>query len=610
MMNKQNFILSVFIASTLGLNAQAEPVGLMNTPQADKIPPHVQLPEGALAGHYFASQIHDLNAQRFSLLLPDNSEINVQKSASRQHPNGSKVWKGSVEGSPDSSVLISQYGTAIAGTIRMEGRVYKIQQVADELHMLIEVSPNEPFPEHEPISADVYTPQGSSSQPATDQASDDGSQIDVMVVYSTATKERYGGVNGVNAYIAQAISESNTSYIKSQINTQLRLVHTAEVRNTFGQGMGYDLSALKNTTDSLIDEVHGWRDQYGADMVSWFNESSDYCGIAYLNKGDLSLDAGWGFSVVYSSCATGYFSTAHELGHNMGSHHDVVTTGGATGVYPYSLGYQNPDGTFRTVMAYNCPGGCVRAQHFSNPNVTYSYESAGSLIDSGLPTGITDQADNARSINQTRVPVSLWRTAVVGTPPNASFDFSCSLLSCNFTDTSTSTNPIVSTEWNFGDDSNSSLQNPAHTYTAAGSYSVQLTITDDTGATDIQVSTVTVTDSNPEPPGAATLDSLLPDYTTTVPISWAAVTNASSYTLEREKLHPKNGKWTSNTLISGVSSPYSDQPGSGTFRYRLVATNEYGSSTSSWVQTSVADGGSSGGGGNGGGNGGGKGRNK
>ncbi|MGB0205529.1 MAG: reprolysin-like metallopeptidase [Neptuniibacter sp.] len=605
----KRIMLPVILASLYSTSTLAQPVGLMQSPQGKKIPSNVQLPERAIAGHYFASHIQSLNAQKFSLLLPDKREIVISKSSSRNHPNGSKVWKGEVTGAPESSALISQYGKAIAGVIRYENRVYKIQQIVDELHMMIEVSPHEPFPEHEPISADAYSPQGSSSEPATDQASDDGSQIDVMIVYSTATLERYGGENGVNAFIALAIAETNEAYSNSQINTQLRLVHTAEISNTFGQGMSYDLSALKNTTDNLVDEVHAWRDQYGADMVSWFNESSDYCGIAYLNKGDLSLDAGWGFSVVYSSCATGYYSTAHELGHNMGSHHDVVTTGGATGVYPYSLGYQNPNGEFRTVMAYNCPGGCLRAQYFSNPNVTYSYYSGGVLVDSGLATGIQDEADNARSINQTRLPVSQWRTAVVGSPPNASFDYSCTQLDCSFTDTSTASNPIVSRDWNFGDGNSSVLQNPSNSYAAAGSYTVQLTITDDTGATDIQVSTVTVSDVNPEPPAAAYLDGLANEYTDTVVLSWADVSGASSYSLEREKKHPKNGKWTSNTLISGVSSPHNDQPGAGTFRYRLIASNEFGSSTSTWVQTTVVDSGSSGGGG-GGTKGGGKGRNK
>ena len=37
---------------------------------------------------------------------------------------------------------------------------------------------------------------------------------------------------------------------------------------------------------------------------------------------------------------------------------------------------------------------------------------------------------------------------------------------------------IVSWNWSFGDGSNSTLQNPSHTYATDGSYTVSLTISD------------------------------------------------------------------------------------------------------------------------------------
>src|SRR5207247_4453457 len=88
-------------------------------------------------------------------------------------------------------------------------------------------------------------------------------------------------------------------------------------------------------------------------------------------------------------------------------------------------------------------------------------------------------------------------------PPTANFTFSCSGLGCNFT--STSSDPdgtIASYSWTFGDATSSTLQNPSHTYGAAGSYTVTLRVTDNQGAQSTTTSkTVTVTAPN-QPPTA------------------------------------------------------------------------------------------------------------
>jgi len=69
--------------------------------------------------------------------------------------------------------------------------------------------------------------------------------------------------------------------------------------------------------------------------------------------------------------------------------------------------------------------------------------------------------------------------------PVASFTVDCPSLTCNFTDTSTdSDGSIVSWSWNFGDGATSTAADPSHTYAAAGTYSVSLSVTDNEGATD------------------------------------------------------------------------------------------------------------------------------
>ena len=80
------------------------------------------------------------------------------------------------------------------------------------------------------------------------------------------------------------------------------------------------------------------------------------------------------------------------------------------------------------------------------------------------------------------------------TPPTANFTFSCSGLTCNFTDTSTDADGTVSSwSWNFGDGATSTAQHPARTYAAAGTYTVALTVTDNSGATASKSQAVTVT---------------------------------------------------------------------------------------------------------------------
>jgi subtilisin family serine protease len=78
-------------------------------------------------------------------------------------------------------------------------------------------------------------------------------------------------------------------------------------------------------------------------------------------------------------------------------------------------------------------------------------------------------------------------------PPVASFTYSCSGLTCNFTDTSTDPDgSIASRSWSFGDGATSTATNPTRTYAAAGTYTVTLTVTDNDGATASTSQSVTV----------------------------------------------------------------------------------------------------------------------
>ena len=120
-------------------------------------------------------------------------------------------------------------------------------------------------------------------------------------------------------------------------------------------------------------------------------------------------------------------------------------------------------------------------------NPSHSYSSAGTYT---VNLTVTDDEGASGSTNQD-VTVSASNQS-----PVAGFTFTTAGLTANFTDTSTDDGTIVSWSWDFGDGNTSTVQNPTHTYVAAGSYSVSLTVTDDQSATGQVAQNVTVNDGS------------------------------------------------------------------------------------------------------------------
>ncbi len=153
------------------------------------------------------------------------------------------------------------------------------------------------------------------------QLSDDGSVMDVMVVWTPKAECRRSGLSqgctltsqtesNMLSLVNLAITETNSAYTASGVDSQLLLVHAYRhpdyVESSFS-------TALNELRSGGVSGVNTNRATYGADIVALLIDDSQYCGLGYIGpRIDLM------YSVTAWNCATGYYSFGHEIGHNLG----------------------------------------------------------------------------------------------------------------------------------------------------------------------------------------------------------------------------------------------------------------------------------------------------
>jgi hypothetical protein len=288
-------------------------------------------------------------------------------------------------------------------------------------------------------------------------------QSDVMILYTKDLAQKLG--MGLMPMLYNVIASANTAYADSEVAISLRLVNatmidwpnanasddTLDGMGGFGAHAAFFQSLTHGGATSLRNIV-------GADFVALLRDGpNDTGGIGNLPKNPViypvsTVSSSTAYSV-NNFCATGCEGiVAHEIGHNMGNHHDPATiaydSGGtvaSTGVFPYSYGYYSC-ATGLTCNPYSPSGGCTdyarcagtdpndfgtvmsyfnpKLMKFSNPLLANceptgapgAPRACGGSVPAPAPA---TTSNNALSMNNVRGAISAYRNETIPTLPGS-----------------------------------------------------------------------------------------------------------------------------------------------------------------------------------------------
>ena len=341
---------------------------------------------------------------RVRLNLFDDASFSMSVAEGARHAGGGLSLAGTLDGVDLGYAVLAVHDGALVGHVSMPTTAYRIGYLTDGTPVVEEIDPSAMPPEgHATAPAEAQATALDGDPPAT--TPDSASQIDVMVFYTEAARLRAGGTAAMRAEVALAVAVSNQAYTNNDLVQRLRLVYTGESSIVETNSFSTDLARIRG--DATVAFL---RNLTRADLVSLIVDNGDsaaFCGIGFLMTTNTTFFASSAFSVVERRCATGNLTFPHELGHNMGAHHDVFVAGTDTTLAAYSHGFVDLIGKFRTIMAYpdQCSAAglsCPKVPFFSSPDKTVGGRTVGNVA----------TADNARTLGNTANNVANFRTAL------------------------------------------------------------------------------------------------------------------------------------------------------------------------------------------------------
>jgi len=328
-----------------------------------------------------------------TLDLPNNTQIDLVNTRLKYITNNQYSWFGHVVGNSKSKVNFAVVDKSISGSIFLDNQVFEIVSLDNNRVRVIQLD----LDNYEACDGGIPVV----TQNKTKSITGTSTQMDVLIVYSNDTLAAIGSIASVESLAQASIDNMNTSLADSQLLSGVDSINVVAII-----GVDRDESGDSNTELNWLRgdaNVLSLRNQYGADLVSMISATTG-CGIGYVMRNPGPGFSEFAFQVTKYTCAVGNLTMAHEFGHNLGLEHNPEnsSTWPNNGSYPYSYA-QYHDGAYRTVMSYSapCTMGCTRRMYYSNPDVIFN----------SLATGVVDEKDNTRSLEQNTLFTVDFRTS-------------------------------------------------------------------------------------------------------------------------------------------------------------------------------------------------------
>ena len=342
------------------------------------------------------ADVDNAGAGRLLLNVRDGARLDVVVERTAPTRWGYSLSGRVVGGSAGFATLVV-HDEAVAGSIWTPDSAYELNYLGGGIHALRDVTNAQPVECAGALSSELSLADGAAAGGA-----DDGSVVDVLVVWTAAAEEAAGGEAQVLSRIDMSIAYTNDAFERSGAFVQLNLVGAERV-DYLGTDRHTDLARLASPDDGHMDNVHARRNALGADLVQlrgvWKPEAG---GKAVLNGA---------FSVVVSSSEVALPNevVAHEFGHNFGILHErgEFTGVSETGTYNHGV---TTDKCQATIMSYGAAcGGDHSIPYYGSP---WRYGPGGRVLGVSRfskERGLHGPADAVLTLNRNRHRVANFR---------------------------------------------------------------------------------------------------------------------------------------------------------------------------------------------------------